>query len=146
MKPSSMNVFKPSTFTTKTGKHVETKPHFATFNEKHNVSKCKVLITLYHRKYKLKVNTGLGVSELHKQSGVNYDYIKSRVTKWVEWRYLERSVKDNRVGRPLYVYRLADRGRHFIEDIVPRDWLERYIAEIQEFKAKKIEANNSGNH
>lgn len=139
MKLSSMGEFKSSIFTTKAGKHVETKPHLAIFNDRHNGSKCRVLIVLYHRKYKLKDTTGLGVGELHRQSGVNYDYIKSRVTKWVEWKYLERKVRDNKAGRPLYVYTLAERGRHIIEDILPQDWLKRYITEIQAFKV-----NNTG--
>ena len=135
MKISNMTQFKAINFTTRQGKHVETRPHFAAFDDKHNSSKSRVIIVLYHRKYKAQNNTGLGVGDLHKQSGVNYDYIKSRVTKWVDWGYLERSVKDNKIGRPLYVYTLAERGRHFIEDIIPKDWLKRYISEIKAFKA-----------
>ena len=129
-----MSSFKPRTFITKAGRHVETRPHFATFNDKHNASKCKVLIVLYHRKYKLNDDTGLGVGELHRQSGVGYDYIKSRVTKWVDWQYLKRKVQERGTGRPVYVYSLDERGRHFIEDILPREWLQRYISEIQDFK------------
>jgi len=36
----------------------EIKPHFATFNGTHNVSKTKVFIVLYHRKNKLQLTTG----------------------------------------------------------------------------------------
>ncbi len=133
-----MSSFKPRTFVTKAGKHVETRPHFATFNEKHNASKAKVLITLYHRLLKLKLTNGLGVSELHWQSGVNYDYIKSRITKWCEWGYLKRKTQENNTGRPIYVYSLDERGRHFIEDILPREWLQRYISEIQDFKKMTV--------
>jgi len=133
-----MSSFKPRTFTTRAGKHVETRPHFATFNERHNASKAKVLITLYHRLHKLRLTNGLGVAELHEQSGVGYDYIKSRVTKWCEWGYLKRSVRDNKIGRPIYVYTLDERGKHFIEDVLPREWLQHYIAEIHAFRVKRI--------
>ena len=142
MKISDMTQFKTSSFTTRTGKHIETRPHFAALDDKHNASKSKVFIVLYHRKYKAHNNTGLGVGDLHKQSGVNYDYIKSRVTKWCGWKYLDRRTRDTDAGRPLYVYTLAERGRHFIEDILPREWLKRYISEIKTFRAK-IQGNRS---
>lgn len=128
---STIGNFKSSTFTTKSGKGVETKPHFASFDDKHNASKCKVLIVLYHRKHKLQDASGIGVNELHRASGVSYDYIKARVTKWVQWGYMERSVRDVKTGRPIYVYKLAARGKHFIEDILPREWLKTYIAGIK---------------
>jgi len=131
-----MKQFKPMRFTTRSGKSVETRPHFATFDDKHNSSKSRVLIVLYHRKLKAHNNTGLGVGDLHRQSGVDYDYIKSRVTKWCEWGYIERRARDNDSGRPLYVYTLAARGRHFVEDILPKDWLKRYISEIKAHKVR----------
>ncbi len=131
MNRSSTGVFQPIIFTTKAGRRVETRPHFASFNEIHNASKSKVLILLYHRSHKLRAATGLGVGEISKQSGVNYDYVKARVSKWVGWGYLERTISNSSPGRPIYLYRIAKRGEHFIEDILPEEWLKRYVSEIR---------------
>ncbi len=91
---------------------------------------------LYHRKHKLGLNDGLNVWDIHLQSGVDYDYLRSRLRKWKEWGYLNRKPVDTGVGRPEYQYTIAKRGEHFIEDIVPRNILNQYIAEI---KAKRLQ-------
>lgn len=130
-----MTNFEPRTFTTRGGKNVTTRRHLANFDLKHNAAKAKIFIVLFHRLHRLKLTSGLTVGELHLQSGVGYDYLKSRVSKWCEWGYLGRRIRST-VGRPCFEYALAERGAHFVR-IIPQEWLERYIAEIQAFTSRK---------
>ena len=37
-------------------------------------------------------------------------------------------------GRPVYLYSIDNRGRHFVEDIIPKEWLKEYARQIREFK------------
>jgi predicted ArsR family transcriptional regulator len=108
------------------------RPHTATFNGSHNASKTKALVVLYHRKHTLRLNTGLSSLQLHQQSGVSYDTLRSHLKRWVEYRYLARRPADSHRGRPVYYYTIAARGEHFIQDIVPRDVLDRYVKEIKQ--------------
>ncbi len=124
-------------FISKSGKVIISKPHIATFNDVHNASKTKVFIVLYHRKNRLGLNTGLNVRDIHLQSNVDYDYLRTRMSKWHEWGYLSRRPVDSGKGRAVYTYMIAKRGEHFIEDIVPGDILNQYIAEIKAFKSKQ---------
>lgn len=91
-----------------------------------------------YKYHKIGLNTGLNVRDIHLQSGVDYDYLRSRLRKWHEWGYLNRKPVDTGKGRPVYAYTIARRGEHFIEDIVPRDILNQYIAEIRAFKANEV--------
>ncbi|MFC2022043.1 hypothetical protein ACFLTR_02360 [Chloroflexota bacterium] len=93
------------------------------------------LIVLYHRINRLAASTGLSLKELSEQSGVKYSYLESRLAKWVKWEYIIRKVKQGD-NRPVYCYSIASRGIHFVEDRIPRDRLQDYIAEIREHKAK----------
>lgn len=129
-------------FMNKDGKVIISKSHIATFNGVHNASKAKVFIVLYHLKYKLGLNTGLNVLDLYLQSGVNYDYLRSKLGKWYEWGFLSRRPVDSGKGRAVYTYMIAKRGEHFIEDIVPRDILNQYVAEIKAFRANTAEKDN----
>lgn len=122
-------------FQNRAGKLIISKPHIATFNGVHNASKTKVFIVLYHLKHKLGLNIGLNVLDLHLQSGVNYDYLRTKLGKWHEWGFLSRKPVDSGKGRAVYTYMIAKRGEHFIEDIVPRDLLNQYVAEIKTFRA-----------
>ena len=120
---------------TKDGKLVIARPHEATFNGCHNACKSKALITLYHWKKKLRATTGLSLKELAESSGVTYNYLGSRVAKWVEWGYLNRKVKMGG-NRPVYCYYIAERGIQFVEYRIPRERLQDYIDEIREYRAK----------
>lgn len=115
---------------TKEGKLVIARPHEATFNGRHNACKSKALIVLYHRKYKLHQSTGLTLKELSRASGVSYSYLKSRLGKWVSWGYLLRKIT-NGTNRPVYSYSIGKRGRHFVEDRIPKDILSQYIEDIK---------------
>lgn len=118
-------------FTSKEGKLIISRPHKASFHGIHNASKSKVLIVLYWLKNTVGDNTGLSVKELAEKSGCNYDYLKTRLGKWHDWRYVSRRAVGQVVGRPIYKYSIAQRGEHFIEDIIPKDILSRYIDEIK---------------
>jgi hypothetical protein len=124
----------PRPIHTKEGKLVIARPHEATFNGRHNACKSKALIVLYHRKYKLHQATGLTLKELSQASGVSYSYLKSRLAKWVEWDYLHRKIGESN-GGPVYFYTISKRGKHFIEDRIPRDILSRYIEDIKALRA-----------
>jgi hypothetical protein len=124
-------MFVPYSFIAKDGRRIIARPHIAVFNKKHNACKAKVLILLYHRKYIDNTVSGLRIRDVHKLTGVSYEYIKFRVSKWVAWGYLSRQGD----SKP-YTYSIADRGRHIVEDIIPREWLEYYIGEIRAHKAQ----------
>ena len=110
------------------------KSRFATFRGSHNASKTKTLIILHHHKYNLKLSTGLNVRQLHSESGVNYDYLRSRLGKWFKWKYVSRRAHDDGNGRPMFYYTITVRGEHFINNIVPKDVLTRYINEINQYR------------
>lgn len=100
------------------------------FKGVHNASKSKALIVLYHRKHKLGLAAGLNLQELHLQSGVNYDYLRARLTFWHRWGYVSRRPVAAK-GRPVYEYTIAQKGVRFIESVIPRDKLVQFIAEIK---------------
>lgn len=125
--------FTPRIFETKDGRFRIAKPHIAVFNEKHNASKAKVLITLYHINRNQDIK-GLRLKDIHKLSGVDYYYVKSQIGKWVKWGYLKR-ILSAEYEMPLYIYSIAERGIHIVQDIIPKDWLQVYINEIREYRA-----------
>ena len=111
-------------------------PREATFKGAHNASKCKTLLLLYHRKHKLGLGTGLSARDIHLQSGVGYDYLRARLGVWFKWGYLSRRLTINYTGKPAFSYTIAKRGEHFIENRVPQEALDRYIAEIRIFRSQ----------
>ena len=123
----------------KDGKTRIAHPHIATFRGKHNASKSKVLLICYHRKFMEHSTIGLGARELAETSGVNYSYLKKRLPKWVEWKYLLRKATAGPQGKPVFVYSIAVRGSHFLEDRAPREKLNQYLMEIRSAKAKSVE-------
>ena len=46
------------------------------------------------------------------------DYIKLRLGKWVEWKYIIRKAKVDTI-RPVFCYSINKRGEQFIEDVFP---------------------------
>ena len=111
--------------TTKSGKTVLAYPHIATFNGKHNRSKSKVFIVLIRKKR-------LSLSELAKASGVSYNYLSSRVSKWVEWGYLRRVSLLANNGRDMlvYYYSATARARRFVSTRIPPARFKAYLAEL----------------
>ena len=95
----------------------------------HNISKTKALLVLYDRKHHKKDNSGLGVLALHRLSGVDYDYLRTKLSTWCRWNYLSRSPVESK-GRAIWAYTIATKGERFIES-VPREVLQRCVAEIR---------------
>ena len=126
-----MRYFQSKQFTNKKGKPFRTKPHFAKFNTIHNATRTRVFMILYWRRFKLKLNTGLPLGTLVDESGVKYKYVKTRITKWCAWGFLQRRFAVQK-GSPVYSYSIGERGIHFIRDVVPKEWLEKYARMIRD--------------
>ena len=123
----------------KDGKTRIAHPHIGTFRGKHNASKSKILLICYHQKFMLHSAIALSARELAETSGVSYGYLKKRLAKWVEWKYLLRKATAGPLGQPVFVYTIAARGAHFLEVRAPREKLNQYLAEIKAAKAKSVE-------
>lgn len=108
----------------------------ATFRGCHNSAKVKVFILLWDRKYRLSIKSGFTAREIHDLTGVNYNYLKSRLGKWHKWHYLTRRSVDRNVGRSVYTYSIAKRGVDFIRDRVPREKLLQCVEEINAVMAE----------
>lgn len=125
----SMQDFQERTFVNKDGVLFTTRQHFVRFSEKHNSSRAKCYMVLYQSQ------KPLGVGELAALSGVDYSYIRFKVTKWLAWSFLKVTTITPAKGRPYRAYSLDDRGRTFVEQRIPETWLQRYAAEIREHRA-----------
>lgn len=136
-KDFDMADFKVRTFTNRNGNEFTTEPHYAHFNDKFNASRTMVYMVLYHHKHRLGKSTGLTLSEIVSQAGncLSYAYIKTRLAKWVSWKFIERKLSE-RAGRACYEYRIAERGETFIRERVPQEWLQRYASRIREAKSR----------
>jgi hypothetical protein len=132
------DIWSPRFIDTKDGRKILARPHVATFRGKHNASKSKVFIVLYSRQYQQPHSPGLTLPELATYSGVSYSYIKTRLAKWCLWGYLKREkcVSSTR-KQTVYTYVIADRGRHFVLDRIPKAIGARFVTEIQEHQNKK---------
>jgi hypothetical protein len=102
----------------------------------HNISKTRAFLVLYDRKYHKKDTTGLGVHELHLQSGVDYDYLRTKLVKWAQWGYLNRRPVEVR-GRATWAYTIAAKGERFIKDIVPPEVLRQCVEAVKEHRAQR---------
>ena len=112
------------------------RPVIATFKGKHNEAKSKALIMLLDSKQK--DQGGLTLKQLATVSGVSYEYLKSRLGKWHEWKYVRRHITKGR-NRPVYSYLIAIRGERFVQTIIPPYVLARYIEELKEYNEKRIQ-------
>jgi predicted ArsR family transcriptional regulator len=111
--------------------------HIASFNGRHNHIKAACLLVLYHRRERLGILTGLDCAELAAQAGVDANYIRSKVGKWTEWKYVNQKAGNNRTGRPTFVYSLAVRGQRFIEERMSRDIVVTIVNEIKANRTSK---------
>jgi len=127
------NSWMPRPVTTRTGKTVLAHVHKASFKGVHNATKSKVFIVLYHRRFKLGEHTGLSLHEIVDNTGANYHYLTGRLLKWIQWGYVKRK-PGQAEGRPVFLYTIAKRGKHFIEHRLPKDKLQQYTAEIREHR------------
>ena len=84
-------------------------------------------------------HSGLTLRELARESSVSYEYLKSRLGKWHQWKYVTRRVTNNG-NRPVFTYSIALRGEAFVKTRIPPNVLARYIAELKECHNKRLEA------
>ncbi len=106
------------------------------FKGKHNATRSKVLIVLFDRKVQKHDNSGFSARDLYVNTGCNYGYLQQKLSKWVKWGYLSKYAGPNFDGRPTWYYRLAPRGRRFLEDrlnVLNPEALQRYVAELNAF-------------
>ena len=93
-----------------------------TFKGKHNCNTAKVCIALYYRR-KRGENSCLAVAELARYTSCNCDSLRAKMSKWYEWRYLDRRAVGSDGERPHYTYTIAQRGINFVLHRILR---ERY--------------------
>ncbi len=120
-------------FYSKDGRLITPRPHEAHFEGKHNASKAKVLIYLEYR-YRKGFYHGMTAQQLHDATGVNFNYLKSRLTYWYHIGYLKRGVIEREKGRSLYTYRIDDRGIRFVYERIPLDRYNDFVREINEWR------------
>ncbi len=125
------------------GRLIIPRRHVATFRGKHNCNTAKVCIVLYDR-VKRGENSGLSVGELAKYTGCNYDSLRAKMSKWYEWRYLDRRAVGNNGERPHYNYTIAQRGINFVQYRIPAKRYKDYVAEINAFRAGKRAWRHTG--
>jgi predicted transcriptional regulator len=123
-------------FQARDGRIIVPRQHIAKFNGDNNRSKSKVLIWLYSR-LQHGYTSGLSALELSQAVGVSYSSLQSSLSKWYKWRYIDRRPVSSDSGHPHYTYAIADRGVHFVEDIIPRDKYDQYVSEIREFRQRQ---------
>lgn len=111
-------------FYSKDGRRINPEDHIASFNGKRNVSKGKALLILQHFDGEY-----LTANEIHHATGVRLSYLHQRLSFWYNIRYINRKLTD-RGGHPCYEYKLADRGRRFVDIRMPAETRDKYIEEI----------------
>jgi hypothetical protein len=126
----------------KDGKTRIAHPHIVTFKGKHNASKSKILLICYHQKFMEHSTIGFSARQLATASGVSYGYLKKRLPKWVEWQYLLRKATAGPQGKPLFIYSIASRGSHFLEDRAPKEKLDQCLREIRAAKTQSAGRQN----
>jgi hypothetical protein len=122
---------------TRAGVWVTAHEHVANFWGNHNSAKSRCLLILYHRKFTLKSNSGISVRELSTLSGVSYRYLRNRLNKWTSWLYvLRKASKTGKRNSLYYKYTIDERGIHFVEDRIPKQRLQEYVAVIRAVQAR----------
>ena len=111
--------------------------HRASFNGKHDRVKAKVYLYLWVHKYQFHQEGGLTLSEIHWETGVNYNYLRSKAGKWEEWGFVTRRAIIRTRQRPVYSYQIGERGVHFLRDIMPPDVRRQLTDEINEWRKNR---------
>lgn len=112
-------------FNSKDGRTIVPFNHYIDFTGKNNNSKGKVLIWLLHIKGKHRT-----ARQLHDETGVNYNYLRARLSFWYNIRYLNRHAILPSKGRPVWAYSIAERGEHFVNDMMPIEKRNDFTTEI----------------
>ena len=111
-------------FYSKDGRLIVPVDHYADFTGKNNSSKSKILLWLQFKK-----GAHYTARQLHNDTGVNYDYLRGRLSFWYNIRYVNREVRVRQKGSPAWAYCIAERGEIFISRI-PQDKRNEFIEEI----------------
>jgi hypothetical protein len=90
-----------------------------------------VLVTLlYQRKYTKHSYVGLCYEELIPLLGptISASYVEDRLILWTQWKYLKREPAiSSKTHRLIYLYSIEERGKHLVEEIIPKAKLAEYI-------------------
>lgn len=89
------------------------------FNGRHNRSRMLCYLILGHSKQAALQNGMLTSKQISTLTGIPYNSILSRISKWWQWRFVKRVPVKLRDGRAVYAYSLAPRGR---------EWLDRHFS------------------
>jgi hypothetical protein len=90
-----------------------------------------VIVLLYQRWFTKHLYTGLCYEELVPLLGptVSAGYMEDRMILWTQWGYLKREPSVNpKTHRLIYLYSVEKRGKHLVEEIIPRQKLAEYVA------------------
>lgn len=99
---------------------------YRSYNGRHNRSKLLAFCTLYRCGW-------LTIRQLQEASELSYEYLAARLTVWFGWGYVLRKPVPGEL-RPCYSYRLAAKGRGFIESTP-----ERVLSEVLPGEPKSID-------
>ena len=113
------------------------KRRIATFKGKHNRSKSKVLLLLYHVKHHQEDTSGRTARWLYINSGVPYSSLQSRLGQWAKWGYVTRHTSKGLDGKPCWYYRLGIKGKKFVENILnvyAPEMIPQYLQEMKDFQ------------
>jgi hypothetical protein len=113
------------------GRMIYPRTHLARFEGKRNSCKSKTLLVLYNEPEKY-----LTAKQLHQLTGVSLAYLEVRLTFWYNIRYVNRKPTAPAHGRPVWGYLIAERGRHFVDDRIPREKRMTYLIEIKQWQSK----------
>ncbi|MFC2040433.1 hypothetical protein ACFLTW_04600 [Chloroflexota bacterium] len=124
-------------FYSKDGRLIAPRNHTAYFGGRNNSAKGKVLIWLLHKKGRF-----LTARQIHDQTGVSYDYLRARLSFWFNIRYINRKAILPSKGRPLWAYGIAERGEHFVNERIPIEKHNEFVADINLWWKHKNDKNN----
>lgn len=124
-------------FLSKDGRTIVPRDHVANFTGRNNSSKSKVLIFLLYKR-----GSYFTARQLSDETGVDYDYLKGRLSFWYNIRYLNRKAVSPASGRPWWAYCLDERGRLFVNDRIPAEKRDEYTREINQWRQKPVAVPN----
>jgi hypothetical protein len=107
-------------------------------NGHRNRSVGKVLLLLCWRHDYWHSNAGLPVAALAYNSGVSKVYIKGKIKKWLEWRYVSRELCGDCTGQASYRYKLLVKGRNAIVNQPQRIISELYSEIMKDTGGKSL--------
>jgi hypothetical protein len=111
------------------------------FRGKHNRTKAKTLLWLYHLQIELGIDDGLPNAGIHKATGLSQKVLNKLLPRWVEFGYIKPKYVSTR-GRPIY-YSLKAKGQEYVERL-PDSVRNELIDDINSWRNKKEAVNTLG--